>query len=283
MITKIEVFSALTSAPELPLGGTLASDDPVHIREITGLGPVKAEISTTPFATSSGELYQGSSVGKRNIVMTLGFNPDYEGDQSYESLRQLLYAYLMPQAWTKLRFTTDSLPVVEIEGYVESFEPSIFAQDPEVQVSIICPRPDFVDPDAVIINGVVDDGTNEYAIEYIGTSPTGFEMRVQQSPENPSYEGSLDISSELPDGIVQTFSIDPVTIDGLKYFKLSTVKNQKRVQNVAVADSSITNLLANVTSGEWPEMQFGENLIKVIGEETGQIWTLAYFNRFGGL
>ena len=60
----------------------MASDDPIHIRDITGLGPVKAEIATTPFATSDGELFQGSTVGKRNIVMTLGFNPDWEGDQS---------------------------------------------------------------------------------------------------------------------------------------------------------------------------------------------------------
>lgn len=283
MITKIEVFSVQPSAPELPLGGTLASDDPIHIRDVQGLGPVKAEIATTPFATSDGELFQGSTVGKRNIVLTLGFNPDWEGDQTVSSLRQRLYAYLLPKAWTKLRFFSDNLPVVDIEGYVESLEPNIFSQDPEIQCSVICPRPDFIDPDAVIINGTVDDGTAENVIDYIGTVPTGFELRVQRSVINPSYTGSLIITNKMPDDSLQIFEIDPVTIDTDKSFKLSTVKNAKRVGNVAVIDSEFTNLLANVLTGVWPELRFGENLISVEAEENDQLWTLAYFNRFGGL
>lgn len=283
MITKMEVFSAQPSAPELPLGGTLASDDPIHIRNIDGLEPVTAEIATTPFATSDGELFQGSTVGKRNIVMTLGFNPDYEGDQTVSGLRQRLYAYLLPKAWTKLRFFSDHLPVVDIEGYVESLKPNIFSQDPEVQCSVICPRPDFIDPDAVVLNGQVDDGTAENVIDYIGTVPTGFEMRVQHSVGNPSYTGSLIVLRET-EIESQQFEIDPVTIDTLKYFKLSTVKNAKRAQNVDVADSDITNLLAHVTGDStWPDLQPGENLLSVAAEENEQLWTLAYFNRFGGL
>lgn len=283
MITKMEVFSALPSAPELALGGTLASDDPIHIRDIQGLEPVNAVIATTPFATSDGELFQGSTVGKRNVVLTLGFNPDWEGDQTISSLRQRLYAYFMPKAWTKLRFFSDNLPVVDIEGYVESAKPNIFSQDPEIQCSIICPKPDFIDPDAVIINGEVDDGTAENVIDYIGTVPTGFEIRVQRSVDNPSYTGPLTITNVMPDGEEQIFNIDPVTIDTLKSFKLSTVKNAKRAGNVDVDDSEFHNLLANVTTGIWPELRFGENLIKVAAAENEQLWTLAYFNRFGGL
>lgn len=283
MIQKMEIFSALPSAPELSLGGTLASDDPIHIRDIQGLGPVKAEFATTPFATNRGVLLQGTSVGLRNIVMTLGFNPDWEGDQTVSSLRQMLYAYLLPESWTKLRFFNDNLPVVDIEGYVESLEPNIFSQDPEIQCSVICPKPDFIDADAVIINGQVDDGTAENVIDYIGTVPTGFEIRVQRSVDNPSYTGPLTITNILPDGEEQVFNIDPVTIDTTKSFKLSTVRNAKRAGNVDIDDSEFHNLLANVTTGIWPELTFGENLIKVAAAENDQLWTLAYFNRFGGL
>jgi hypothetical protein len=283
VIKKMEVFSAQPGAPELPLGGTLASDDPIHIRDIQGLGPVKAEIATTPLATSDGVLFQGSTVGLRNIVMTLGFNPDWEGDQTVSTLRQQLYGYLLPKAWTKLRFFTDDLPVVDIEGYVESLEPNIFAQDPEMQCSVICPRPDFIDPDAVLLDGVVDDGTIENVVNYIGTVPTGLELRVQRSVANASYTGSLIVANETPNDF-QSFEIDPVTIDTLKSFKLSTVKGLKRVQNIAVADGTPTNLLAHMTEESvWPELRPGENVITVIGEENDQIWTLAYFNRFGGL
>lgn len=283
MITKMEVFSAQPSAPELSLAGTLASDDPIHIRDIQGLEPVTAEIATSPFATSDGVLITGSSVGKRNIVLTLGFSPSWEGSQSIATLRQLLYAYLLPKSWTKLRFFSDELPVVDIEGYVESLKPNIFSQDPEVQCSIICPRPDFIDADAVIISGNVDDGTTENVIDYIGTVPTGFELRVQRTVANPSYTGPITVTNVDNELEPQIFSIDPVTVDVLKSFKLSTVKGHKRAGNVAVADGAFTNLLANVETGVWPELRFGENVITVEATENDQLWTLAYFNRFGGL
>lgn len=283
MITKMEVFSAQPSAPELSLGGTLASDDPIHIRDIQGLEPVTAEIATSPFATSDGVLITGSSVGKRNIVLTLGFSPNWEGSQTIATLRQLLYAYLLPKAWTKLRFFSDELPTVDIEGYVESLKPNIFSQDPEVQCSIICPRPDFIDADAVIISGNVDDGTTENVIDYIGTVPAGFELRVQRTIANPAYTGPITVTN-VDNGLApQIFSIDPVTVDVLKSFKLSTIKGHKRAGNVDVADGDFTNLLANVETGIWPELRFGENVITVVATENDQLWTLAYFNRFGGL
>jgi hypothetical protein len=33
----------------------------------------------------------------------------------------------------------------------------------------------------------------------------------------------------------------------------------------------------------WPEIKPGENLFSVAAAETGQEWTLAFFNRYGGL
>ena len=282
MLQKVEVFSSNPSAPELPLGAFMASDDLIQIRSIDGLGPVKAEIASTPFATGDGELYQGSSVGKRNVVMTLGFNPDWV-EQTASSLRQKLYAYFMPKAWTKLRFFSDELPTVDIEGIVESFEPNMFSQDPEIQVSVLCHKPDFVEIDATIFTGVVDDGTIELEFDYAGTVNTGFELQIQAAPDNPSYSGEINVlnkNQEPP----QIFSVEDVTVDITKYFKLNTVRSQKRVANIAVADGAITNLLAKMTTDStWPILEPGVNVISVAADEPGQAWTLAYFNRFGGL
>ena len=283
MITKVEVFSSAPGAPELPLGGFMPNDDPVQILDIAGLGPVKAEIASTPFATGRGELYQGSSTGKRNIVMTLGLNPDFAADQTMATLRHILYRYLMPTAWTKLRFFSQEIPVVDIEGYVESFEPNMFSQDPQVQVSVLCHKPDFIEADATIFEGVVDDGTLELEFDYGGTIETGFELRVDRTVDNPSYTGNLLIVliSELEP---QLFEINPVTIDTAKYFKLSTVRNAKRAQSVAYADGDLTNLLAAMTGGSvWPQIKPGENVLSIGSTEFGQAWTLAYFNRYGGL
>lgn len=189
----------------------------------------------------------------------------------------------MPQHWTKLRFFSQELPDVDIEGYVESFEPNMFSEDPEIQVSIICPKPDFIEPDATIFAGTVDDGTLQKEFEYAGTIETGFELRIDATAANPDYTGSFTFKL-TSFGEDQIFTITPVTVDGQRYFKLSTVRNAKRTEAVSKADGSLTNLFSGVSGGSvWPVIKPGKNILSVAAAETGQLWTMAYFNRYGGL
>lgn len=282
MLRRLEVFSSNPSAPELPLGGFVANDDPVQLRTIDGLGPVKAELASTAFASGRGELFQGSSIGKRNIVLNLGLNPNWV-DQTMTNLRHQLYAYFLPEAWTKLRFFSEDLPTVDIEGVVESFEPNIFSQDPEIQISILCYRPDFIDIDATFYEGVVDDGTSELEFEYVGTVPTGFELRVDGSVAKPTYTGDITIRTKAPEE-PQDFEVEGVLVDATRYFKLSSVRNEKRAQVVSREDGAVTNVLSKMTAASvWPEIRPGTNLLSVAAAETGQNWVMAYYNRFGGL
>ena len=282
MITRMEILNWHTSAPELPLGGFMPNDDPVQILNIDGLGPVSSDISTSPFATGRGELYQGASTGKRNIVLTLGFNPNWE-DQTISSLRQLLYKYLLPEQWTRLRFFSDDLPTVDITGIVETFEPNIFSQDPEIQVSILCPKPDFIDVDVTFITGIVDDGSDEFEIDYIGTVATGFEFRVRSSLELEAYSGDLIIRNQHVKG-AQAFQALSVTVNPDMYFAMNTVRSTRWVRSVVIDEDLSINILAKMaTNSIWPELSPGENLISVEAEASGQQWVLAYFNRFGGL
>jgi len=279
MITKVQAFGK-RPAPALSLGGFMPSDDPVQIRNIDGLGPVKSDISTVPSGVSRGETYQGASTGKRNIVLTLGLNPDWTV-QTMSSLRQLLYAYFMPEQWCKLRIFSDELPTTDIEGYVESFEPNMFSQDPEIQVSIINPRPDFIEIDATIFTGAVDDGSNEHVIPYVGTVPAGFEVRIDRTVERPAYSGPVTIRVVNADGIKEII-VNPVTINTLQSYKMSSVPGRKRVQTEAFADGAVINMLKSMT-GKWPDLAPGENLVSIKASASGQKWTLAFFNRFGGL
>ncbi len=279
MITKIQAFG-VRPAPALSLGGFMPSDDPVQILNIDGLGPVKSDITTVPSGVSRGETFQGASTGKRNIVLTLGLNPDW-AVQTVASLRQMLYAYFMTEQWCKLRIFSDELPTTDIEGYVESVEPNIFAQDPEIQVSIINPRPDFIDIDATLYTGIVDDGSNQLVVDYPGTVRSGFELRVDRTAERVAYTGPITIRVENADGI-KTITVNPVTVDTMQSFKMSSVQGKKRVQYEAIADGAITNLLKRMT-GQWPELAPGENLISVAASQSSQKWTMAFFTRLGGL
>jgi hypothetical protein len=278
----MEVFSPQPDAPVLPLAGFMPSNDPVHVRNIDGLGPVKSDIVSTQFASGRGELFQGATTGKRNIVIALGLNPDWQ-DQTMSSLRQLLYRYFMPEQWTKLKFFSTHLPDCEIEGYVESFEPNMFSQDPEIQISILCHKPDFIESNSTILYGTVDDGTVEVAYDYLGTVEAGLELRIDPTPTNTAYAGDITVIATAF-GEEQTFTAEDIIINTTKYFKLSSIRNAKRVQNISFVDGEPTNLLAKITDESvWPVIKPGENLIKVIGSETDLAWTLAYFNRFGGL
>lgn len=284
----MEVFSSRPSAPELHMSVfDLPSDDPVQIRNIDGLGPVKAELSSTPFASGDGELYQGASVGKRNIVLTLGLNPNW-ADQSMATLRQILYAYFMPKAWCKLRFFSDHMSTVDIEGVVESCDPNLFSQDPEMQVSVICHKPDFIDADALVLEGIVDDillPATEHVFEYPEHAvPTGIELRIDRTVANVAYTGPIVVTLTAQGMVPQVFSVGEATVDNVRSFKLSTVKTRKKVSSVLISDSSVTNLLYQVTEdSKWPMIEPGENVLTVQANEPDQAWTLAYFKRFGGL
>src|ERR1700752_2179160 len=224
----MEVYGVTDGLPEIPLLGDSVDNDLIQIRDIGGLEPVKANINTTPFAGYNGEYYLGSNIGKRNIVVTFGLNPDWE-DQSISTLRQLLQSYFMTQNQIKLRFFSDELPTCEILGYTESFEPNRFSKDPEVQVSIICPEPDFVGIVPTVINGTVQNTLEYTEIVYEGSVPTGFVLEVASSVTNPSYTGDFGIHLINPDAHL-FFATG--TVDADEIIRLSTIPGNKYIHQI---------------------------------------------------
>lgn len=278
MITKIELSNPQAATPGLSLSSSiLPHEDPVQIFDVEGLGPVNAEISSTPFATGRGDFYQGSSTGKRNIVLTLGLNPEWE-NQTISSLRKILYAYLMPEQWVRLRFFSDDYPPVQITGIVESFTPNMFSKDPETQVSILCPKPDFVAVDASLHSGIVSE---DLIIDYGGSVPTGFELRLKNSPTLAAYTGDIVVVNNTP-GRTQTLRALYITVDSGRSFMVNTVRSSRKIQNIY--DNGVGNLLAKLQLGsDWVELYPGENEFSIIATERGLEWSLGYFNRYGGL
>ncbi len=66
MLTRIEIINPRVPTLLLPLSNL--GVEPIQIRNVEGLGPVKASVNTQPFGSVDGESYVGSNVGKRNIV-----------------------------------------------------------------------------------------------------------------------------------------------------------------------------------------------------------------------
>lgn len=108
------------------------------ISSIDGIGPGEAEISTTELAATDGAVYNSSRIASRNIVINIIF----EGNPTIEDSRYLSYRLFPLKKPINLAFLTDGR-ALQIDGYVENNEPSIFDAQEGTSISIICPNPFF--------------------------------------------------------------------------------------------------------------------------------------------
>lgn len=150
------------------------------IKDIDGLGPVKAEITSYDSSYDPGGVAISARDGQRNIIIRLGFNPRRGTGNTISKLRDDLYSVLMPSSNVELSFTDDVKGVHIIQGVVESHEPVIFAEEPEVVVSVLCPNPYFkLDrPDIVYNVPTLTPFHETFVVPYAGNVPTGFLFEV---------------------------------------------------------------------------------------------------------
>lgn len=282
MLTQVDVSNS--NDDHLVMSIAAAYADEVQIRGIEGLGPVKADLPSAPFY-GDGEYITGKRVPKRNIVLTVGLNPDWV-TQTLSDLRNTLYKYFMPKRWIRLEFTSTHLPTVFIEGYVESLEPNMFTQDPEMQVSIICPLPDFISVDTTTKTGTMHSAFGTPLIwDYEGTVPTG--VILAQTTPSTTFTGELQIKLEN-EANAQGLIGFTTNIQAARQFVLSTLIGSKYVQeeNGGVL---LKNLLGYLTTTmEWLQVAPGENQLELKGIPSSgglltQPWTLEYNARYGGL
>lgn len=277
MLTEVKAYSSWRSAPTLTLDADgRAESDLIQIRNIDGLDPVKASVTTSPYGSVDGASYTGSKVLSRNIVLTLKPNPNWD-TWTYEKLRRLLYSYFMPKLLTRLVFYSDDMIPVEIYGIVEGVSVNMFTKEPELQVSIICPDPYFTALDPTVLTGVNDETKT---FDYNGNVESGILVKVTHVSGTPTT-----IGIQLGDPKITYFGVN-ADVTTTKYFELSSIPMRKYVQNVNVGTGVIDNLLSNVYLQEgslWPTLQPGENEFIVVTDNGVQDYELIFYERFGGL
>jgi hypothetical protein len=282
VLTEVKAYSSWRSAPTLSLSPTGRPEtDLIQIRNIDGLDPVKASVSTTQYGPVDGAAYTGSNVPSRNIVLTVHPNPDWD-TWSYESLRKLLYSYFMPKRPTRLVFYSDDMDPVEIYGIVEGVSVNMFSKDPELLVSIICPDPYFTALDPTVLTGqTVRPGGATVDVDYNGSIETGITVVVSWV----SGAAPTSIGIKIGDPTLPYLTIAS-SVDATKYFEMSSIRMLKFVENISLANGVSTNLLSKVQIPEgssWPAIQPGINKFSVITDQGVQDWELTYYERFGGL
>lgn len=285
MLTNLEVYSSLSSAPDLPLVlGGREDVDPIHIRDMTGLGPVKADINTTQYGSGGGAFYTGGNVGQRNIVLTLGFNPDWV-EHTVASLRQKVYGYFMSNQPVTLRLFRDDGPTVEITGYTEGNEPEIFSKDPELEISVICPMPDFIAVSQSVVAGTANEVPDESEFTLVGNVDTSGRVVLTTIEDDPApdYDGTVTLEHKTLAPGANLFKVTGSVAEGLDLI-IDSARGAKVAENVIGAEH--INLLNSMTSdSKWLALRPGTNKFRVLLDPAAadKAWTLTYFERFGGL
>lgn len=168
------------------------------IVDITGLGPVKAEINTIENGINDGAVYNSAHVSYRNIVLSMLFI-----GIDIESLRQKSYQFFSVKQRVKLLIETDNR-VMNIEGYVESNEPTIFSKNEGCKISIICPSPYFKmgsgDPNTTVFSG------HDAAFEFPFSNESLTEKKLMFGIVRTDTAGDVYYEGDVGTGIVITIS-----------------------------------------------------------------------------
>lgn len=256
------------------------------VSNIDGIGPVKAAVNVSDFASVDGGQLQSIRGGVRNITMSITINSAFDGT-SVAELRHLLYKFFMVKAYVKLSFVDSDGSIKYAEGYVESCDSPQFVQNPTADISIICTDPYFysdsvVENTGVTVVGSADSWTD---IDYDGDTASGF--LFQMVPGSTSAALRIRVRNRTLSGVIyrdETFSFS--TIDASlasTALTISTVSGDKfaRAYSGTTVYTDCLKLVSPTT--KWPELQPGLNQVRVSLDTAGVPWSLAVNNKFGGL
>lgn len=275
MLNRVEVVTEQGVLFTLPLDDI---SEGYSVQDIEGLDPVKAVLISSVFAQLDGEEYQSSRREKRNIKLTLGYEPDFV-NSSVASLRRQLYSMFMPTMRVLLRFHQDGEPIVQIYGRVESFESPKFVKEPKAIISMLCFDPDFYDPSPVILKGTTSSSVLETTHRYQGSVETGFVFRLfanraitEFSIHNRSADETLrSLEFQNIPGLIAGDTLTISTIPGNKYV----------TRTRAGIDTSY--LFGVSPQSQWLELFPGQNALRVYAEGAAIPFEIEYTTKFGAL
>jgi len=273
MLTMVEVRSPQGGLLSLPL------EDPssgVFVKETGGLDPVKATLVSSSFAGEDGEQYHSSHREARDVTLKLGIEPDL-AVTTVRALRAQLYNFFMPKTAVNLRFYFADGLEVDINGRVEVCEAPHATQEPEMDVSIHCFKPDFRELVETTFEGETTSDTTELTINYTGSVETGILFTLFPDRELSEFT----IYHTPPDGTLRTLDfVAPLAADDI--LEISTVKGAKGA--TVTTGSSTSPVLYGISPfANWIELQPGANKVRVYAVGDPIPFNMKYVVKHGGL
>lgn len=185
------------------------------VEEIQGLGPGKAEVSIKELATMHGGRYNSAKLSSRNIVLSLIFLDK----PTIEDTRHRSYRYFPLMKKVKLTIENGNR-VAEIEGIVESNEPTIFSKGEGTSISILCEDPFFYSSGdtgtkTVVFNSVEPVFEFPFSNESLESNTIEFSVYSQDHSATIVYEGDSEVGM-----IIRIRAVGPAS--GIKIWNADT-------------------------------------------------------------
>lgn len=271
MLTMVSAQNPAAGELLLPL---LDSSGGYSVKDIEGLGPVKATLTSTTLATLDGARLNNKRREPRNIILTLGLETDWVTN-TVAGLRRDLYKWFAPKSEIAFNLFEDDEPFGSTLAVVESCEPNMFTADPEVVISLMCFDPDIYGDVIEIDSSTVADETTQ-EIVYAGTTDAGiiFEMTFVENAT------SVILYNTRPDGNIQVLNLEGAFSTG-DVLTINTIPGQRSAtRNASGLVSSILSYLH--TRSDWISLEQGSNLFRAYYNGTVTPFTLTYTNQYGG-
>lgn len=274
MLTEVDATNVRSDTLQLPL---LSAANGYAVRDIQGLDPVNAALTSSSMAQLDGTQFQNARRDNRNITMKLGLVPNFV-DTTVDSLRQNLYDYFMPKSNVGLTFWKDGAIYAVTSGTVEDFQNTMFSADPEVNISIVCFDPDFYAPSPTVTSLSTVTTTVPTSFVYPGNSDCGviFAMSI-----NTTLTG-FTIYNQQPDGTLTTFAVAGSFVSG-DVFTINSIPGQKSATLTRGGITTSALSMVDPTNAGWPVFQRGENLFRAFASVASIPCSVTYTTKYGGL
>lgn len=170
-----------------PLDSTIV-DSPYVLRSVTGLEPPDIDLSILNTLYSGGT-FQNRKASLREIVMTIGFQPNYATGQTVGDLRAQLYNWLTPKFGLPVKFSVldaSMSSLVYTLGHVKRFETNIFSSSPEVVITFSTFSPYFTTA-PYVYPSLGSLSKTSYTLNNPGDAPTGFSIQITMTGSTSQF------------------------------------------------------------------------------------------------
>lgn len=252
------------------------------ITDITGLATLDATINASEVATNDGTVYNSARVQPRDITITL--KPLWTEDGSVQEHRRLIYKYFPVKKPLTLTIETDDR-TVQITGYVENTDTTIFSNFETAQISIYCPDPYFenIYSETLLFSGIVSAFEFPFGGTDTETPTTKNNLELSKISNDTirqiTYTGDIETGMEInihavgdvSDVVIYNLSTNESMgikgdLEALDDIVICTVRNKKTAR--LLRHGVYTNILNKLSKdSDWFELQKGSNIIAYTAEK----------------